>query len=236
MRRVLLVDDARLLAELEGTPLGRSSCERRLLRPEQDAVELARSFQPELILLRDGESCPDAVDACRRLKDEADTATIPLLFIGVGLDRDRVDRLGADLFLPRPVRRAELREALRRLLPALDRSAERRAVDLGVVLELGRRRVEARCYDLSLSGAFVVAEAALETGERGEVGFVDPERELRLSFEVVREGAGREKQDGHGLRFVGLDALTRGMLARFVRWAGERRNQQRGEVGLGESA
>ena len=117
--RVLVVDDARLLAELSGTPMGRSSFDVRAVRPGQDIVAHARNQNPDVILLRDGEACPDGLEAVRRLRLDPVTREIPLIYIGLALDRDRYREAGVSVFIPRPVTRLDLQEALRRVLVGL---------------------------------------------------------------------------------------------------------------------
>ncbi len=231
MARILLVDDARLMAEMSSTAIGRSSYDLRPLRPGQDIVALARSCRPAVVLLRDGEACPDGLSACRALKQDPQTRSIPVIYIGLALDRERYREAGVDVFIPRPMTRHELREALRRVLKVKDRIALRRRVDLDVELQLGGIVLRGRCANLSLTGAYLLFERSLPVGAKGRLRFQAAGRLLELEVELVREGPGLAPVEapgstlveGFGARFLGIDSDTAGYLSRFVRSAGDRR-------------
>lgn len=223
MTTVLLVDDARLMAEFQSTALGRASFDLIPLRPGQDVARLAAEIQPDVILLRDGESCPDALDTCHSLAARPDTRRIPLIYIGLGLHRERYLEAGVDVFVPRPVTRHQLQEAMRQVLPLKDRIALRRSVRFPVRLELGEVEIPGRCVNLSLTGVLVELDRRAEVGERGRLRFHAAGRDMVLPCEVVRSGKGAGLKQGVGLRFVGSGAETSAFLARFVRTEGERR-------------
>ncbi|MDQ7006150.1 MAG: PilZ domain-containing protein [Acidobacteriota bacterium] len=223
MTRVLLVDDARLMAELEGTALGRSSFELVPVRAGQDIVALATRLRPDVILLRNGESFPDALEACRALEAEPATRGIPVVYIGLGLHRQRYLAAGVKVFIPRPVTRHELQEAMRHVLALRDRVALRRSVRLAVRLVLADQVVEGRSVNLSITGALLDLRRRVEPGERGTLCFTAAGRQVELSTEVVRCGPGPGLDKGVGVRFVNIDAHTAAWLSRFVRTEGERR-------------
>lgn len=251
MIRVLLVDDARLIAELEGTALDRDVFEVRVAAPHADLARAARDLQPRVIVLGEGESCPDALEICRRIRTDPATRAVSIIYIGMGLNRERSRQAGADVFIPRPFTRLELREAFHRVLPLRDRIAVRRRVDLPVEIVLGERTLVATCRDLSLSGAFVETDADFEAGERATLRFTAGSRLIELPVEVVRRASGSDGASGGaattrtvatprppgrgiadddpsaghgvGVQFIGLDADTGAHLSRFVRAVGERR-------------
>ena len=84
-----------------------------------EAVHLARTEHPDLILmdirLREG----DGRDAVRRLKEAADTADIPILAVtGLTLDGEREEclRAGCDDYLSKPFTPQQLRMKVERVL------------------------------------------------------------------------------------------------------------------------
>ncbi len=223
MTRVLLVDDARLMAELGSTAMGRASFELRPVRPGQDIVALAKACQPDVVLLRDGESCPDGFEACRSLKADPETRSIPVIYIGLGLDRERYGEAGVNLFIPRPMTRHDLKEALRRVLRVKDRVALRQAVDIRVELQLGPAVVKGRCVNLSLSGAYIHLDRRVTVGQRGILRFQAGGRLLEMRSEIVREDLLSGVGSAYGVCFVGLESATAAYLSRYVRAAGDRR-------------
>lgn len=223
MHRVLLADDARLLAELEQTAFGRSDCELVVVRPDDDVVRLASELKPDVIVLRDGESCPDALQICRRLRQNARTAHVPVIYIGLGLERERYRQAGIDLFLPRPVRRHELREGMARMLPVRDRVALRRKVRLPVRWLETDRSFGGSTVNLSISGALLRLDQPVETGGAGILAFRAGRRALRLESRVVRQAGEERRESTVAVRFERLPADTAVYLSRFVRTIGERR-------------
>jgi DNA-binding response OmpR family regulator len=223
MHRVLLADDARLLVELEQTALGRSNWELVTVRPHDDIVTLVEQLRPSAIVLMDGEACPDALEICRRLKTAAEAGETPVVYVGLGLERQRYLEAGVDVFLPRPVRRHDLREAIRRVLPVPHRAALRRPVDLPVAIEGEQGAWSGRVVDLSLTGAKVRLETPVEVGLAARAAFRAGTKTLRLQARVVREARELHGEGGYGIQFERVDAETAVFLSRFVRAVGERR-------------
>ncbi len=224
MSRVLCVDDARLLAELAGTPAGRGNVDLVVVPSPDRLLPVARELQPDGAILGEVESFPDPLEGVRSLRADPATREVPVLYYGVGTDRERALAAGADLFLPRPVTRHELREALVRLLGLPDRAAPRWRVDLPAELVLGEDLVRGSIRDLSMTGAFLVLDRPLAPGERGTLGFRAGTRRVSLPVEVVRVGPGMAAPRGTAVRFLDLGPETGAFLGRFARTAGERRS------------
>lgn len=228
MRRVLLCDDARLLAELEGTALGRSGLTLCRLAPGEDAVAISRQFQPDLIVLEEGDFCPDAFDTVRRLRADESLRSVPLIFIGLSLNRTRLLACGVDVFLPIPISRAELRHALERAAGLADRAALRRQVELEATLDVEPEPPQrVICLDLSASGALLDVAAPPAIGATARLSLRAGRQELQLPLQVVRHaGPTADGRTSIGVQFLGLDLAQCALLARFVRKAGERRHEQ----------
>jgi CheY-like chemotaxis protein len=209
------MDDVRLLAEFAGTALGRADCEISVAAPDEDLAETAVSLRPDLVVLGERESCPDALEACRRIRAHPATRTTPVIFIGIGLDRRRFAQAGVTQFLFPPVSRLALQAALSRVLPLRERLARRRRVDLPARLALADRLLEGRCLDLSFTGAFLDVDAPV--GSVGRLGLELGGGRVELEALVVRGGRGLARVGGVGVAFTGTDAAISAYLSRFVR-------------------
>lgn len=217
--RVLVMNDARLLAELEGTLLGRASLEVQVAPAAGDLAGLALAWKPDVVVLGDGEACPDPVGTCRRIRSHPATASTAVIFVGVAFLAERAREAGASEFLPRPATRGVLKRSLARQLPLVDRAARRRALDRSATIAHNGDVHPVRCLDISLSGALVVTPAVppASPAETEVLLRVEVEgRELALPAEIVRR-APRAEGVALGLRFTDIDDKTRVFLARAAR-------------------
>lgn len=220
MRRVLLVDDARLFVELQGTTLSRAAIERHVVPAGHDWRPVARSFRPDLIVVDDGEFPPEAFEWIREYRGSAGHAAV-IVLVGNPLSRAAALEAGADGFVPRPVARWLLAETLAGLGCGALRRAARRGVDLGVTLELAAefdlRPLTGRCSDLSVGGARLQLNRPAAARARGSLRFSELEGLAPLPVEVVHGGTSA------GVMFLLDGFVARAELARLVRRAGERR-------------
>ncbi len=123
---ILIVDDEpniRLLLDQELTDAGY-----RVIEAADGlvAVEMARSQQPDLILLDVMMPGLSGFDVTSVLKADEQTKHIPILILSIIEDRERGFRLGADDYLTKPVRTEQLLDAVSGLL--YGSMAERRAL------------------------------------------------------------------------------------------------------------
>jgi len=139
--RILIVDDVPANARLLDTKLSGEYYQVRVARDGFEGLALARSWQPDLILLDVMMPGMDGFECCRELKQSPDTLHIPVVMVtGLGQAAERLIGLdaGADDFLTKPVDHATLTVRVRsliRLKRLLDewraRSETARALGLG---------------------------------------------------------------------------------------------------------
>jgi diguanylate cyclase (GGDEF)-like protein len=96
------------------------------------AVALAAELRPDLILLDIDMPDMDGFEACRRIKADPATASIPLMFLSaesLPAEKQRALALGAFAFIQKPFKPDQLRARVRSSLQAVPVSAEQSLVD-----------------------------------------------------------------------------------------------------------
>src|ERR671930_2733274 len=114
--RVLLVEDDAEIADVLRRTLRQEGHEVRSAQDGVEALEMAESFVPDLVILDLGLPKLDGVEVCRRLRAESDA---PILILTARTQtEDRVEGLdsGAEDYLVKPFERQELLARMRALL------------------------------------------------------------------------------------------------------------------------
>jgi DNA-binding response OmpR family regulator len=80
-KKILLVDDSSTVLLMERMILSKSEYEVVTAKDGQEGVEKARSERPDLILMDVVMPRMDGFEACRRLREQEDTAAIPVIMV-----------------------------------------------------------------------------------------------------------------------------------------------------------
>ena len=142
-RRVLVVEDEQLLADLVGDYLRREGFTVEQVGDGAAALERAREFHPDVVVLDLGLPVLDGVDVCRELRRFTDCYVIMLT-----ARRDEVDKLvglavGADDYLTKPFSQRELVARVKTMLrrPRTDNAEPGTLVIGALTIDTGGREV-----------------------------------------------------------------------------------------------
>lgn len=117
--RILVVDDDEALAEMIGIVLRNDGFEPTFCATGDTALDEFRSTRPDVVLLDLMLPGKDGIEVCREIRDEADTPIIMLTAKSDTADVVRGLEAGADDYVPKPFKPAELVARVRaRLRPA----------------------------------------------------------------------------------------------------------------------
>jgi len=116
--RLLVVDDVPENVRLLQAVLEAQGYEVVTATDGDAALELAASAEPDLVLLDVMMPPPDGLAVCRRLREQPDTAVLPVIMLTAseGSEKRTAIEAGADDFIPKPFDRDELLTRIRSLL------------------------------------------------------------------------------------------------------------------------
>ena len=118
-KKILLVDDAETILLMEKMFLGRGSYDFVMARDGQQAIELAESELPDLILLDVMMPKLDGFEACLRLRSSSVTRSIPIIMVttrGEGANVEKGFENGATDYITKPIDGLELLSKVRSYL------------------------------------------------------------------------------------------------------------------------
>ncbi len=113
---ILLVEDEEAITEPLAEALDREGFDPRVAGTAREALESARSAQPDLVLLDIGLPDGSGLDVCRELRRDAEVPIIMLTARGSEADRVAGLELGADDYVVKPFSAREVAARVRAVL------------------------------------------------------------------------------------------------------------------------
>jgi CheY-like chemotaxis protein len=115
MARILLVEDNELNRDMLSRRLKKRGFDVEIAIDGQQGIDMAKSMQPNLILLDMSLPVVDGWDAARALKDDASTKDIPIIALtahAMAGDKEKALEAGCDEYDTKPVELTRLLEKI----------------------------------------------------------------------------------------------------------------------------
>lgn len=149
--RILVVDDDEALSEMIGIVLRNDGFEPTFCETGDGALEVFRASEPDLVLLDLMLPGKDGIEVCREMREEADTPIIMLTAKSDTADVVRGLEAGADDYVPKPFKPAELVARVKARLRPIERGATQEITLGDVVIDVTGHSVTRNDEPISLT-------------------------------------------------------------------------------------
>lgn len=219
--RILLVDQSRGSLLFQESILRRREAMIVTALAGSEALEIARTDRPQLIMFAFDLFDMTAPEFCREIRADAFTRKMSLLLVCERESPEHADlclSAGCNDVIYRPLERMELDSKVARLTTIPSRRELRTLTRIEVSVENNGRFLIGRSINVSANGMFLELDRVLPSEGRIRLHFylpADP-KPLQLDCEVLRaEFAGSAAK--YGVRFVSLGEGERERIERYVR-------------------
>ena len=225
MKKILLVDDVKLLLEIQKKFLASSQVQVLTACNGIEALEIIRLERPDLIILDKYMPNMDGLTCCKAIKADPLSAHIPVIISSNAtraVDMEEYRLAGCVEILAKPIDGKVFLNAIKRHLPEIERRGDRIALDMPMKVQLNGVGYDAKCENMSYNGTFAVAAMEVAVNEEVLFTFLLPKSEVptEIKGRVVwqrKTGGG----SGFGVEFMevigqGISILRKHELKSFV--------------------
>ncbi|UFS71499.1 response regulator [Geomonas sp. RF6] len=225
--KILLVDDTKLVLELEKGYLKFSNVDVITAANGQEALDLVRTEVPDLIFMDMHMPVLNGIGCCRKIKADPFFCEIPVVMLttaGREEDRELAAQAGCDDYLTKPIDRCAFLEMARRFTAGVDRRVPRVPCRIPVLVVQEGLPVAAESADLAEGGAFITWSGSVEKDTEVKVAFflpVEGDSLVEATARVAWVNSGEERvkpalPPGFGVEFSLLEEKSLAALKRFV--------------------
>ena len=214
--KLLIVDDMKSFLDLERAFLRRAECHLLTAASGLEAIKVAQTERPDIIILDIEMPELDGVQATRILKANPSLASIPVIIFSSTSRKDEALAAGAEEFISKPVDEDRFLEIILKYVPLKFRKEERKKTDLRCRFTFDHEQGEARIADISVSGALLSTETPMMVGQAVKLFFAMPvgaiAKEIQAEAIVIRKTT-----SGYGLGFSYISEGAKLYIADFVK-------------------
>jgi len=177
MDKILLVDDVKLLLELQKRFLASSRIRIFTAHDGLEALEVARKELPQLIVMDKYMPNMDGVTCCREIKGDPNLRHIPVVMVSNAAQSDEVEEfrsMGVDAYLSKPLVGKLFLNTIKRFVPSIERRGVRLPCRINVRLTSAGVTHSGVSEDLGIGGIYVATGHPFSRGEELLLSFALP--------------------------------------------------------------
>jgi len=231
MDKILLVDDVKLLLELQKRFLASSRVQIFTAHDGFEALEVARRELPQLIVMDKYMPNMDGLTCCREIKRDPDLRHIPVVMVSNAAHADEVEEfrgMGVDAYLPKPLEGKQFLDTIKRYISSIERRSPRVPCRVTVRLICDSVTHAGVSEDLGTGGIYVATGHPFSRGDELLLSFLlpgcDAPIEARGRVAWVNRGDSPAKpalSPGIGIEFIqitgsGMTLVRTGELKSFI--------------------
>ena len=215
--KLLIVDDMKSFLDLERTFLRRAECKIHTAATGLEAIKVAQTVHPDLIILDVEMPEMNGIEATRILSVTPGLRDIPVVVVSsTHRDKEAIGA-GAKEFLRKPIDEVAFLNLVTKYVPLKVRKDPRKELNMpAAYLCNGVLEGEGLIVDLSISGAFLTTMHQLALGDMLSMRFALPieggVKEIQAEATVVRE----IQPGGYGLGFSDITEGAKLYIQEFV--------------------
>lgn len=219
-KKILIVDDSKLLLEMEKMIFGRTGARLISATNGKDALRIVSDEKPDIVIL--DLVLPDIPgdEVCMSIKAHPSTEHILVLMVtarGTPEEIETCRRAGCDDYVLKPIRNQELLAKVSELLGV----PHRRSMRILVRLETHGKTGENLSFfgvskDISQTGMFVETDKTLDVGAQTVLRFFLPALEEIVAKGKVMRTDVRGTSRGYGIHFVEMTTHQQDLITRFI--------------------
>jgi CheY-like chemotaxis protein len=215
--KLLIVDDMKSFLDLERTFLRRAECKIHTASTGLEAIKVAQTVHPDLILLDVEMPEMNGIEATRILSVTPGLKEIPIIIVSsTNRDKEAV-AAGAKEFVRKPVDEGTFLHLVTKYVPLKVRKDPRKELNRPATF-LCNRVVEGQglVVDVSISGAFLTTQQALAVGDTLSIRFSIPSQEGLKDIQAEAMVVRLVPPGGFGLGFSDVSEGAKLYIQEFV--------------------
>ena len=226
MKKILLVDDVRLLLDIQKRFLASSQLRILTAGDGEEALEIVRLEHPDLIIMDKYMPKMNGLDCCIAIKADPSIAHIPVIMstnAARQVDAEEYVRAGCSDVLSKPIEAKTFLNMIRKYIPEIDRRSVRLPHIMEMQITSGNGVLDSCSENLSLNGTFAVSDLNVSINDELSFSFILPGNDtpMKVRGRVVWLRNGGDAP-GFGVEFMevtgeGMPMLRVGELKEFIK-------------------